>query len=347
MSEHEVIIENHEDEQTQSESVTRAKEYPIILPVSNAASKAQVILEYVYERDDEESRQDLYELIDKFLAQESQNGGADSFHNFAVDLARRDEYVLACKILDCGLKYYPKNVDLLADYLQYGVSCNKLEECKQIYKTLIKIPRRRWTWRGFAFLVDYLQFLMDRSDSDKEIDAKEKEMLSVVRDFRIQFPYSEESYRTEANVYHILNMADEETNVLKDALEKVRVAPKCALRYADLLFERGFYEDAASAIRRAISDATQTQTSVNEGYLYYLSALCKIAIMQKTESEHISRSPEDVKDIYSDFNIALTKFHNTNNSYIDVIRTKTLTIINKTGVEVDPSFELLSEYVAV
>ena len=60
------------------------------------------------------------------------------------------------------------------------MNCNKIEECKKVYKTLIKIPKRRWTWRGFAFLVDYLQFLIDRSDSDKEIDAKEKEMIDNV-----------------------------------------------------------------------------------------------------------------------------------------------------------------------
>ena len=346
MSEHVIIIDNHEDELTTSTNAGENKEHKIILPVSNAASKAEDILEYVYDRDDDDSRQNLYALIDEFLAQEFQPGSAHDFHNFAVGLARRDEYLLACRVLECGLECYPKNVDLLADYLQYGVSCNKFDECKRIYKTLIKIPRRRWTWRGFAFLVDYLQFLIDRSDSDKDIDAREKEMLDIVRDFKELFPYSEEPYRTEANVCQTLNMPDKEADVLKTALENVKVAPKCALRFADLLFDRGLYEEATSAIQRAISDATQTQTSVNEGYLYYLSALCKIAIMQRSKSLQKSAIEEAVKDVYSDFNIALTKFQNTNSMYIDVIRTKTNTLVNKTGVEVDASFELLCEYAA-
>lgn len=204
---------------------------------------------------------------------------------------------------------------------------------------------RRWTWRGFAFLVDYLQFLIDRSDSDKEIDAKENEMVSVVSCFRRYFPYSEESYRTESNVYRILNMPDKELEVLKQALENVRVAPKCALRYADILFERGMYEKASEAIHRAIIDAIQTQTSVNEGYLYYLSALCKIAIAQKSDIGK-SLDEESVNGIYSDFNIALSKFRDSQNSYSDVIRTKTNTIVNKTGIEVDSRYELLCECIA-
>ncbi|MBE6719071.1 MAG: hypothetical protein E7571_00245 [Ruminococcaceae bacterium] len=341
-AEREIIIENHEDNSSVDDNV-QFQEYKVNIPVSNASVKAQTYLEYIYKLEDDDARQDLYDLINKFLSQDQQSGDADDFHNFAVDLARRDEYALACQIIECGLKLFPKNVDLLSDYLQYGVSCNKLEECKKMYKTLVKIPRRRWTWRGFAFLIDYLQFLVDRSDSEKEIDAKEEEMLSVVSDFKKQFPYSEDSYRTEANVYRSLNMPDKETEALKQALEHLRIAPKCALRYADIMFERGLYEEASVAIRRAISDATQTQTSVNEGYLYYLSALCKIATSQKTNMD-LDLDEDAVEAIYSDFNIALSKFQDTKNSYIDVIRTKTNTIINKTGIEVDPKYDLLCEY---
>ena len=340
-SEREISIEQSAD--NISEESVQSKRNDLLMPVSNVNTKAQVFLEYIYSMDDDAAREDLYDLIDQFLAQDQQSGDADDFHNFAVELARKDEYVLACKVVDCGLKLFPKNVDLLADYLQYGVNCNKIEECKKVYKTLIKIPKRRWTWRGFAFLVDYLQFLIDRSDSDKEIDAKEKEMIEVASDFRSRFPYSEESYRVEASVYHILD-PEKETNILKKALDNVKVAPKCALRYADIMFERGFYEEAAEAIGRGISDATQTQSSVNEGYIYYLSALCKIAVIQKKNKDFII-TKEEAEDIYSDFNIALSKFQGTKNSYTDVIITKTNTIVNKSGETVDPKFDLLYDSV--
>ena len=341
-TEREVIINETTEESIISPQEIN-KSLKMIMPVNKAKAKAQTYLSYIYEGDDEDSRSELYELLEDFLSQDQQSGDADDFHNFAVELARKDEYTLACKVLECGLNYYPKSVDLLSDYLQYGVNCNKVEECKRIYKTLIKIPRRRWTWRGFAFAVDYLQFLIERSDSDKEIDSKEKEILEIVADFRNCFPFSEESYRTEADVYKSLNMHKEELTVLKSALDNVLVAPKCSLRYADILFERGEYEEASKAIERCISDATQTQSSINEGYSYYLSALCKIAIIQKKE---IEMTEKDVDAIYSDFNIALDKFRTTRNSYSDVIRTKTITIVNKTGIDVDPKYELLCECLA-
>lgn len=342
-SEREILIENLEEAPVVMEK--HEKVFPVSLPVSNVSSKARTFLEYIYSMEDDDARQDLYELMEQFATQEEQSGDADDYHNFAVDLARRDEYALACRVLEAGLTRFPKNVDLLADFLQYGVSCNRLEECKKYYKALIKIPTRRWTWRGFAFLVDYLQFLCDRSDSDKEIAAKETEMLTVVNEFRKRFPYSEESYRTEANVYRILNMPDKEAEVLRLALENVRVTPKCSLRYADVMFDRGMYEDALPAIQRCIRDATQTQTSVNEGYIYYLSALIKMAIAQHSSLE-LEISKDKVNDIYSDFNIALAKFRETKNSYTEVIRTKTNTIVNKTGIEVSPAYEYLCECIA-
>lgn len=333
----EVIIEDNDEEVVVNDV---EKKRNIILPVNKARAMAQTYLSYIYEGDDEESRIELYNLMEDFFAQEQQPGNDDDFHNFAVDLARKDEYLLACQVLDCGLALFPKSVDLLSDYLQYGVNCNKIEECKKVYKTLMKIPHRRWSWRGFAFAVDYLKYLIEQTDSQKEMEAKEKEILMIVEEFRKHFPYSEESYRTEADVYRILNMHDEELETLQSALANIRVAPKCALRCADVLFERGRYEDASQAIERCKSDATQIQSSVNEGYIYYLSALCKIAIAQKNG---IAINEDAVKEIYSNFNIALGKFKNSRTSYSDVIKTKTNTIVNKTGIEVDAKYDLLCE----
>lgn len=342
-SEQEIMITPEED--TFTEEQPQQTSSAIMLPVSSACAKAQTLLHYIYVTEDDDSRQDLYELIQQFAAQPQQPGDANDFHNFSVVLAQRNEYVYACTVLDCGLRLFPKNVDLLADYLQYGTRCNQLDACKKYYKTLLKIPRRRWTWRGFAFLMEYLLFLMDRSDSAKELDAKEQELVSIATDFRKQFPYTEEPYRSESNVYRMLNLPDQEAAVLRLALENVRIAPKCALRYADILFERGLYSEAAAAVQRAIHDANQTQASVNEGYVYYLNALCKIALAQQAETD-LHLDEEAVRSIYSDFNIALAKFQKTQSSYTEVIRTKTNTLVNKTGIAVDPSYELLYECVS-
>ena len=335
-------IESFENDVVSAEEAVQGFQYN--LPVRKVEKIANGYLSDIYEiesEDDEYARESLYSLLSRFFSQTQQSGTANDYHNFAVALARKSEYALACQVLECGLKMFPKNVDLLADFLQYGVLCDRLDDCKKYHKVLLKIPRRRWTWRGFAFLVDYLRFLNERSDSEKEIAAREAEMLEVASEFRTFYPYVEEPYSVEANIFKDLNEHEKELGALQSALENLEVAPKCALRCADILFERGKYSEAAEKIRRCISDANRTQSSVSEGYMYYLSALCKIANTQKSESTFDEAS---VIEIYSDFNIALKDL--SGSSYVEVIKTKTNMLVNKTGVDVSSEYELLYDCAA-
>lgn len=315
------------------------------IPVSKVNSIAQGYLrkiERIADEDDEEARHALYELVDEMKSMACCLGDANDIHNFAVSLARCNEYKLACDVLDFGLKSFPNNIDLLADYLQYGMKCNMQTECKKIYRNLLKVPKRRWTWRGFAFQLDYLRSLVQYCDSEKELSSLEEQMISGIEEFKKFFPFHEEAFYAEAAIYNIINCMEKEEVALKNAMENLKVCPKCALRYADMMFERGEYEEAKKAVERGISDATRTQTSVNEGYLYYLSALCIIADASKDKKE---LSEEVVKEIYSDFNIALKEFGHKSN-YEDVIKTKTNMLINKTKIAVDEEeFDLLSELI--
>lgn len=321
------------------------EERPADMPVKKYNLMAQGFLQLIEEAgdlDDVSARESLYELMDQFAAQEHHSGDADDFHNFSVTLVRKSEYGLACRVLDCGLARFPGNVDLLADFLQYGVNCDRTAECKQYYKKLVRIPRRRWSWRGFAFLIEYLKYEMERSASEKEIAAKEAEMLSVVADFRAFYPYSEETYRVEANVYKALNRQDKELETLQTGLQLVKVAPKCALRCAEVLLERGRYAEAAETIARGIRDANQMQNNVNEGYSHYLRALCQIAMAQNSEKV---LSETEVRSIYLDFNSALRKLKDA--SYVEIIKTKTNKLMDETQVEVPQEYKLLYDAMEV
>jgi len=335
----ETITEIPAEEELTVETEAAASTVAYLLPISKAASIAQGYLREIYasEEDDEESRQNLNELVERILNQATQSGDVDDFHNFAVALARKDEYALACSVLTCGLQLFPKNVDLLADFLKYGVNCGKSDECFECYLTLTKIPRLRWTWRGFVFLVDYLLYLTDQMESIEEIEKRKQEMLSITADFKKFYPDSEDAFRTEAEVFSKLGSKEEEQATLREALERLEVCPKCALRYADILFDKGKYDEALEQIRRGISDATQTQSSVSEGYIYYLSGLCLIA---KAQKKRMPLTKKEVKEVYADFNIAVKEFGD-HSSYIDVIRSKTNTLINLTGVEVTEEYASL------
>lgn len=64
---------------------------------------------------------DLTTFLEQLLRQPQISGSADAWHNLCVVLAQCDLYNLACITLERGLDFYPKSVDLLADYLQYGM----------------------------------------------------------------------------------------------------------------------------------------------------------------------------------------------------------------------------------
>lgn len=331
-TEREIMITPTPEYEAEPAAVTDDLEKMVALPVNLIQRMATELIDEVKNGDTLPARLELQQLFDKYFSLEEHIGTSADFHNLAVELSRSEEYALACGVLECGLKLFPKNVDLLADYLQYGVNCPRQAECKKYYKLLLKIPRRRWTWRGFSFTVDYLKMIIDSTDSDKEIDACKEMILQIARDYRRFFPHSEGSYRSEASVYAQLNMPEEEEEVLREALEKLRIVPGCALRYADILFERGDYKEAADAIQRALN-SIKARSVVSEGYLHYLSGLCKVAISQQA-GDRIDR--ETAEDVYAAFNLAAKHFGSTKNSFTEMIKTQTWATVQHSRIEVDP-----------
>ncbi len=333
--ENEVIIASSTDES----DIVLENEKVISLPIKTANAIAQTYLKDISSDDlyeAEAALKDLNALVQRVIQQTVKAGDADDWHNFAVDVARKDLYDLACDLLECGLSIYPKNIDLLADYLQYGTSCGRIENCKSFYKILSKVPKIRWTWRGYSFSVSYLTYLWERSDSEKELDKLQEEMLSLAAAFRENLPFDEESYRCEADIYKLLHKKKEEEDALRLALSRLKIAPKCALRLADLLFERGDYEEALTQIQRGLRDAMQTQRSVNEGYLYYLRGLTKMALAQVSEDPI---SEETAYSIYSDFDISLQQGERT--TYVNTMKAKTIVLMNKSEAPVPEKYEEL------
>lgn len=253
----------------------------------------------------------LVQFVEELVAQEEICGDANDYHNFAVELARENHEQLACMLIERGLKQFPSNVDLLSDYLQYGISIEKEKECNEAYEKLMKIPNNRWTWRGFSFSINYLQHLLDDvSESDEQIEELKEKIIQIADDYVKYLPYSEEGYRAKARVYSsIKDDPNAEVEILKECLSIVKVSPKSALRSADIYFERGEYENALECVERAIRDANQTQGSINEGYVYYLSGLCKMSMLGSIKGKEITEDvKEQVRDIFIDFNSAFLEF---------------------------------------
>jgi len=328
----EKVVINSDDATESINSASAKRNYNMPIKKINSISMGLLgRLEQYTEEDDSEAREKLHLIIEDLQSQDRAIGNADDFHNYVTELVRRDEYDLACDVLEVGMKAFPYNVDLIADFIKYGVNCQRIEEVKNLQKVLLKIPKKRWTWRGFSFYVDYLQYLLEQPCSEKAMEKTEQEMLDIIAEYKKYFPYSEEPYITEAEMHKKASEPDLEEEVLMLALNTVKVAPKCSLRYADILFDRGRYKEARPIISRAKKDSTTTQASVSDGYIYYLSALCTIALVSEEEREY---TRDEVEGIYNDFNLALKDF-NRNQSFVKVIKSKTNMLVSRTNVHVD------------
>ena len=285
---------------------------------------------------------EIRSLISEFCNQAEVYGTENEFHNLAMHLAKSNLEDLACKVLERGLQIH-KNVDLLADYLQYGLRCGYKERCTEYYNILKKIPKRIWTWRGFSFSIEYLQYKLDNeAASEKEIDRLVKEIEAIAEEYIKKIPYSEDSYLVRARVYQtVKDDPDKELEILNECLEKIKVCSRVALRCADIYFERGEYAKALERVQRALADANKTQGSINEGYGYYLAGLCKIAMLPK-EKAKVENSA--IEDIYAEFNSALLDFGwEIERTYKEIIIKKTRNLKSRYNVEIPYNYEKLIE----
>lgn len=285
------------------------------------------IKEYLYEDNDEA----LYEMVKEILSQEKVVGAINDFHNLAVDFSRRDDYETACNILDRGLKQFPRAVDLLADYLQNGINCDRFDLCKEYFERLMKIPMMRWTWRGFSFGIDYMKSLADNIETEEELMKWKEKMLDLANSYYKYFPYSEDAFLVKADIYQYFNDRESEVEILKEALEKISICPKCSLRLADIFFAKGEYKQALGYIEKCKYSAVQTQEKINQGYMYYLSGLCKAAEIHQSSLYHDEKA---IVDAYRDFDIA-EKLKMSFSSYKKVMERQIYILESKTGILFD------------
>lgn len=276
-----------------------------ILPLKFVIKIVSEILDnYSGSREDlEEQSKELRAFIQEVLTQDVIPGDADDWHNLTVDIARNGYFDLACDVLEVGLSKFPRDADLLGDYLQYGINCGRIDQCKKYYKQLNKMPKVKYTWRSFHFSVNWLTYLWEQSDSENELKKLTDEMLSLASQYRTYFPKTEESYRCEADIYKLTKKYDEEEKVLQKALETHAFpAPKCALRLADLKFEEAKYDMTLQYIQRGLDDCNQVQDAISDSYLHYLAGLSRLALAQKKGDAALVAEAET---IYQDFESSL------------------------------------------
>ncbi|WP_325198943.1 hypothetical protein [Oscillibacter sp.] len=235
-----------------------------------------------------------------------ESGKADNFHNVAVAYAKSHYFDWACTILQRGLeeKSTAGAVDLLADYLAYGISCGQQDRCSKYYQRLCKNPREKWNWRAYSFSIDYL---LDQHNEDMEEVrySKIREEALRIANEAIERRGDDQAYLDKAEIYKD-GLPEEERRILEDAVQKLGyAAPKCALRLADIMFEAAEYEEASEKLL-ICCNAYQMQRTINKEYVRLLLALCKTSILFKKHPDgDYAPYADDIHSIYRDINTAL------------------------------------------
>lgn len=252
-------------------------------------------------------RKKIRTLADMFSNQDFKvYGTADDFHNCAVPFARENMYDCACMILQRGLEESNMAVDLLADYLRYGISCGKYVECEEYYNRLKKIPKKQWNWRAFSFSIDYLLDGINHTIDTKQRNDLKRTALKLSDEF-IAVVGTDQAYFDKAQVVKTFGKAITETeeSILQQGLNSLKVAPKCALRMSDIYFERGDYKEASELIKRCWINAFKPQPDINGSYSFLLSALSKTSrLFVENLDGDFSDNKSMVLDVYKDFNTA-------------------------------------------
>lgn len=208
-------------------------------------------------------------------------GDKEDYHNLAAECARHYLYDLACKICETGLKFFPKNIDLLSDWIQYGTKMGNIDVVTdKPLKKLLAIDKTHWNWRAFDFTVDfYLAAGM--------FEAAE----NLADDFVLYCPYEERAYYCQAEIYQQRYAKEEGIKkiivVLQTAMDKNINCPMCANKLAEVFSDCGRLDEALVSANRAIQELSQEQPSVDYGYVVYRRALIQDRLAYKAATENL------------------------------------------------------------
>lgn len=232
------------------------------------------------ENTEQASRIDAYNLVKEVILNPS-NGTPDHYHNYAVTFARNNDFDIACDILLCGMKRYSKNIDLLADYLEYAVRSSNDEhyiKCEEVFNLLLSRRPVFWNWRAYDFSIDFLLDKIDRGLGDP-LQIKQQ-CIELAKEFQSHIPTNELGYIAEANIYKMFGEEKRMFTTLKKALGKTNLhAVQAAVTLAEMYIKRNEPVEAQKCINRIFSDFSDINLRIAPSHIYTLSVICKSSLL--------------------------------------------------------------------
>jgi tetratricopeptide (TPR) repeat protein len=253
-------------------------------------------------------------FAEEFRSAEIINGTSLDFLHFALSFMQNGDNQTACEVLRCGIKKYPYDAELLACFLSCAIdsgNSDEIKRCKEFHDVLKEIPMERYSERAFNSTLKYLSAKRN-FEAPKEYEKIKEEAKELISVFNEIHPSSEGSYFSHCE---FLDRESEKISKLKEAVSKLSSCPRCALRLADILCDRGEYREADETINRCLN-SIQTLSKVNRAYAYYLQGVCKYGILV---NDGIDRSvpniEETVNKIYESFRIAKSDYFKLQATY--------------------------------
>lgn len=264
-----------------------------------------------------EETERIYEIINDLLDESNIiSGSADDFHNLSVSIVNKaDDYETAYELIQKGLAIHITNTDLIADAIRYGNICGKYNDCDTWYTRLLKITRRRWTWRAYSFLIDYLIEKLDRYKdiTDDEYDVKFQEICGYVKEYQEKYPDKEDSWYSEFEIYWNTNERKKAKDILYNITQSNVYCPKTWLRYADILIDDGKLLEAEHILDKLRTDGNIAENQ-SAPYIYYLHGKCKYEKYLKLRAAG-EQDNQMAQDAYDTFARVLNTVDNNSNLY--------------------------------
>ena len=260
-------------------------------------------------------------------------GGRDEFHNVASDLARLRRYQLACLVVEAGLKLYPHDTDLLANYLSFGVKSGNDEKANGYYSELARLPKELYTWRSFTFTIDYLLHCYSQEKEEDERKKIKESVQKVLALYKERFPKEERAYIAEFEVGEAFGATDEELlGILKNGIAVIAVSPQCCLKFVDRSLELGNYDDAIRYAPKGLSASAQDQESVDTGYFYYAMALAMDAKWYDPECKD-AKGDDYAQQILKNYRAADVSLDSNKTTYRKLLRKRSNMIATEIGTD--------------
>ena len=234
----------------------------------------------------------------------SVNATVENYFNLSVVLARENLFNLACLVLEVGLRQYPKEVDLIANFLRYGVSSSDhFPKCPKYFNDLKKIPKDKWGWRAYDFSIDYLRACQTIEDDNNLVEDKEIENL--ITDFKLRFNKDERPYLSHSEYYRSIQQFDKELEVLKVAVENTYKPSKCSFRLAEIYFKKGEYKRAMELLNECKKYVCDFDSGIDPGSVYVQRAICGMAVYYDDDSLDDESKITLAKGVFNDYRAAL------------------------------------------